>query len=404
MPHQQPIHQDSQPAAQTVPTAEATPVAQTRLAEPSLAPPVQLAAPPNNTGLPDNLKSGIENLSGYSMDDVRVHYNSSKPAQLNAHAYAQGTDIHVAPGQERHLPHEAWHVVQQKQGRVQATRQLRSKVAINDDPGLEKEADVMGRRAVQRKTPQTSQRGNLQLIAKSPISPSLILQGKWIINKRSGEYREIADDANPPFGWRDLAADEAPPRVPTMAEKREDLRRRWSGKSAQNRKPSEMDIVRNPPAGEVEMAPELAVLGTDKNFADGNLLLPEVTAQAGRHAENKRPTYMAGFLHNKGEDWSADNQQEFLDQVRVNADRIEVAHNTIQRELDATEDPAAKIEEIVKQRKANNIGTPEEVDQLLNGQWSKILRRRVSSPTHRWVKTNGAPGDEGYERGHLRKR
>ncbi|WP_378179137.1 DUF4157 domain-containing protein [Aquimarina sp. SS2-1] len=98
----------------------------------------------NNTGLPDNLKSGIENLSGYSMDDVKVHYNSSKPAQLQAHAYAQGTDIHLAPGQEKHLPHEAWHVVQQKQGRVQPTMQFKGKVAINDDAGLEKEADVMG--------------------------------------------------------------------------------------------------------------------------------------------------------------------------------------------------------------------------------------------------------------------
>ena len=36
---------------------------------------------PNNTGMPDNLKSGIESLSGFSMDDVRVHYNSSKPAK-----------------------------------------------------------------------------------------------------------------------------------------------------------------------------------------------------------------------------------------------------------------------------------------------------------------------------------
>ncbi|WP_378179140.1 DUF4157 domain-containing protein [Aquimarina sp. SS2-1] len=101
----------------------------------------------NKTGLPDNLKSGIENLSGYSMDDVKVHYNSSKPAQLQAHAYAQGTDIHLAPGQEKHLPHEAWHVVQQKQGRVKPTRQLKSKVNINDDAGLEKEADVMGKKA-----------------------------------------------------------------------------------------------------------------------------------------------------------------------------------------------------------------------------------------------------------------
>lgn len=88
----------------------------------------------NNTGLPDNLKSGVENLSGHSMDDVKVHYNSDKPATLQAHAYAQGTDIHVAPGQEKHLPHEAWHVVQQKQGRVQPTKQLKETNKTNDAP------------------------------------------------------------------------------------------------------------------------------------------------------------------------------------------------------------------------------------------------------------------------------
>lgn len=102
---------------------------------------------PNNTGLPDNLKTGIENLSGYSMDDVNVHYNSDKPAQLNALAYAQGTDIHIAPGQEKHLPHETWHVVQQKQGRVQPTMQLQG-VNVNDNEGLEKEADMMGGQAL----------------------------------------------------------------------------------------------------------------------------------------------------------------------------------------------------------------------------------------------------------------
>lgn len=103
----------------------------------------------NKTGLPDQLKSGIENLSGLAMDDVRVHYNSSKPAQLQAHAYAQGTDIHLAPGQEKHLAHEAWHVVQQKQGRVKATMQLKGKVKVNDDQGLEREADAMGSKALQ---------------------------------------------------------------------------------------------------------------------------------------------------------------------------------------------------------------------------------------------------------------
>ncbi|MCB0376139.1 MAG: DUF4157 domain-containing protein, partial [Sinomicrobium sp.] len=108
----------------------------------------------NNTGLPDNLKTGIENLSGYGMDDVKVHYNSDKPAQLNAHAYAQGTDIHLAPGQEKHLPHETWHVVQQKQGRVKPTMQMKGKVNINDDKGLEKEADVMGAKALQMHYPE----------------------------------------------------------------------------------------------------------------------------------------------------------------------------------------------------------------------------------------------------------
>ncbi|MBL7729057.1 MAG: DUF4157 domain-containing protein, partial [Dinghuibacter sp.] len=104
----------------------------------------------NNTGLPDQLKTGVEHLSGISMNDVRVHYNSPKPAQLQAHAYAQGTDIHIAPGQEQHLPHEAWHVVQQKQGRVRPTMQLKGKVNVNDDKGLEQEADVMGARALQK--------------------------------------------------------------------------------------------------------------------------------------------------------------------------------------------------------------------------------------------------------------
>ena len=101
----------------------------------------------NPTGLPDTLKSGLERLSGYSMQDVKVHYNSSKPAQLQAHAYAQGSHIHLASGQEKHLPHEAWHVVQQKQGRVRATTQLKGQMNVNDDSRLEREADVMGERA-----------------------------------------------------------------------------------------------------------------------------------------------------------------------------------------------------------------------------------------------------------------
>ena len=109
------------------------------------------AAATNRTGLPDQLKAGVESLSGLSLDDVKVHYNSGKPSQLNALAYAQGTDVHVGPGQEKHLPHEAWHIVQQKQGRVKPTIQMKVGVPVNDDPGLEKEADAMGAKALQRR-------------------------------------------------------------------------------------------------------------------------------------------------------------------------------------------------------------------------------------------------------------
>jgi uncharacterized protein DUF4157 len=109
----------------------------------------QAIAGHNQTGLPDRLKTGIEHLSGYSMNDVHVHYNSDKPAQLRAEAFAQGADIHVASCQERHLGHEAWHVVQQRQGRVQPTVQMTGNLDVNDDAGLESEADVMGTKALQ---------------------------------------------------------------------------------------------------------------------------------------------------------------------------------------------------------------------------------------------------------------
>lgn len=132
-------------ASPQVKQLQAAQQASDRKLTPGAAPaPVQNA---NRTGLPDGLKTGIETLSGHSLDDVKVHYNSPRPAQLQALAYAQGADIHMGPGQEKHLPHEAWHVVQQKQGRVKPGAQ-RQGVAINADQSLEHEADRMGAQAL----------------------------------------------------------------------------------------------------------------------------------------------------------------------------------------------------------------------------------------------------------------
>ncbi|HEX7026125.1 MAG TPA: DUF4157 domain-containing protein [Gammaproteobacteria bacterium] len=106
----------------------------------------------NATGIPAGLKSGLERLSGFDLSPVRVHYNSPKPAQIGALAYAQGSNIHLGPGQEKHLPHEGWHVVQQMQGRVMSTAQYKN-VAINDNALLELEADVMGAKAARMGVP-----------------------------------------------------------------------------------------------------------------------------------------------------------------------------------------------------------------------------------------------------------
>ncbi len=104
----------------------------------------------NHTGMPDSLKAGLEQASGMDLSDVRVHKRSSKPAQLNALAYTQNRDIYIGPGQEEHLPHEGWHVVQQIQGRVKPTGRING-VAVNGDRALEYEADVMGSKAMQFK-------------------------------------------------------------------------------------------------------------------------------------------------------------------------------------------------------------------------------------------------------------
>lgn len=93
------------------------------------------------------------------MEDVRVHRNSPEPAKVAAFAYARGGDIHIGPGQEKHLPHEAWHVVQQKQGRVPPTTRP-SGLPVNEDQALEAEADrmsaVLGASATAGKMPALS--------------------------------------------------------------------------------------------------------------------------------------------------------------------------------------------------------------------------------------------------------
>ncbi|MBL9003681.1 MAG: DUF4157 domain-containing protein [Myxococcales bacterium] len=125
--------------------------------------------------LPAGLQAGIEQLSGISASDVRVHYGSARPAELGAAAYTQGRDIFVAKGAERHLPHEAWHVIQQKQRRVPITMEMQG-IGMNQDRRLESEAETMGDRAATlgrhgagRMSPTALRPRQLDLPATSPV-------------------------------------------------------------------------------------------------------------------------------------------------------------------------------------------------------------------------------------------
>jgi hypothetical protein len=243
------LSQKSSPLEQLTEAIRTSPVMQARAAAAASA--FGPALQPNRTGLPDALKAGVEAMSGFSMNDVRVTRNSPKPAQLQALAYAQGTEIHLGPGQERHLPHEAWHVVQQKQGRVKPTLQMKG-VAINDDKALEHEADVMGARAAQstdsvpqplqlktsawtsffrtaRQAPEAAQTSGLVTIGLSPAARKAahgdVLQGEFTVAVTVGSA-----DAKTPRTVENVQFGERP--NTQFGDKQEDHVLAWSFKTA----------------------------------------------------------------------------------------------------------------------------------------------------------------------------
>ena len=115
----------------------------------------------NETGMNDGVKQKMENSFGTDFSDVNIHTNSKSAEGLGALAYTQGTDVHFASGQfnqnsnqgQQLIGHELTHVVQQKQGRVQATTQLKG-VSVNDSSSLEQEADQMGNLAAKNSIPE----------------------------------------------------------------------------------------------------------------------------------------------------------------------------------------------------------------------------------------------------------
>ena len=104
--------------------------------------------------LPGDVQAKMEGAFEQDFSSVKV-FEGPQASQIGALAYAQGEELHFAPGQlnpgtgpgQQLLGHELAHVVQQRAGRVGAPTGTANGVAINSDPSLEREADSAGARA-----------------------------------------------------------------------------------------------------------------------------------------------------------------------------------------------------------------------------------------------------------------
>ncbi|HAS42003.1 MAG TPA: hypothetical protein DCS93_16090 [Microscillaceae bacterium] len=132
------------------------------------------------------IKANVSALMGTDVTDAQVTYNSSKPAQLQAEATAQGNQVHLAPGKEQHLGHELAHVAQQKQGRVQPTIQANNGVGINNDPKLEKEADDIGAKAHNMSATVQTKPASSNTSATTSPSQAQPMQLKFVRGKITG--------------------------------------------------------------------------------------------------------------------------------------------------------------------------------------------------------------------------
>lgn len=168
-----------------------------------------LPADGGGTAMPKDVQSKMEKVFGTSLAAVRIHVGP-RAAALGAKAYTQGTEIHFAPGEyqpespagQTLLGHELAHVIQQSAGRVSATSQAHG-VAVNEDSGLEAEADEMGAKAargepVSEKGPAVHSKGEGQPIQRVKTPGEYRLTSSANLRNKAAPYdaiEELPEDA-----------------------------------------------------------------------------------------------------------------------------------------------------------------------------------------------------------------
>ena len=114
---------------------------------------------PTSGGMPVDLLINMSQSLGADFSEVNIHRDSQSATDAGALAYTQGNDVHFAPGQydpesasgQELIGHELTHVIQQREGRVRANNEVNG-MPLNDDKGLEKEADEGGMKVTQLKS------------------------------------------------------------------------------------------------------------------------------------------------------------------------------------------------------------------------------------------------------------
>lgn len=114
--------------------------------------PVQLK---KNENLPEDLQTNMEHSLGHDFSNVNIQKDSQEAADMHARAFTKGDSVHFARGEfdphseqgKNLIGHEFTHVAQQRSGAVQPTRIMGKGLQLNDNQGLEHEADHFGRKA-----------------------------------------------------------------------------------------------------------------------------------------------------------------------------------------------------------------------------------------------------------------
>ncbi len=170
--------------------------------------PIQQKKDDKNSSIPKNVMNKMESSFNTDFTNVNIKKDSQQAIDIGALAFTQGNSVHFAPGQfkpetkkgQELIGHEFAHVVQQREGKVKANKQI-GKFPINDNKNLEKQADEQGKKAadgvLQRKEKDvTVQAKGVNINDDSALEKDADIMGDRAANIKKNENGKVFDNRN----------------------------------------------------------------------------------------------------------------------------------------------------------------------------------------------------------------